>query len=93
MQNSKFPLEAPMGILEALVQTAMISSLGTGKCSICTLRRELSGSEEGLGCPNTMTALEYIGGGIAMSNRRLDEDSPASPAPGALLIPPRVIDD
>eukprot|EP00959_Pyramimonas_sp_CCMP1952_P330067 6910890-Pyramimonas_sp.AAC.1 len=40
-----------------------------------------------------MADLEYIGGGIAMSNKRLDEDSPASPAPGAALNPPRVSDD
>eukprot|EP00959_Pyramimonas_sp_CCMP1952_P417016 8736876-Pyramimonas_sp.AAC.1 len=40
-----------------------------------------------------MADVQYIGGGIAMSNRRLDEDLPASPAPGTVLIPPSVCDD
>eukprot|EP00959_Pyramimonas_sp_CCMP1952_P288840 6040892-Pyramimonas_sp.AAC.1 len=40
-----------------------------------------------------MADVEHIGGGVAMSNRRLDEDLPASPAPGTVLIPPYVRDD
>eukprot|EP00959_Pyramimonas_sp_CCMP1952_P190132 3977509-Pyramimonas_sp.AAC.1 len=39
-----------------------------------------------------MAGLQYIGGGIAMSRRRLDDDRPAAPAPGVLLNPPRVTD-
>eukprot|EP00959_Pyramimonas_sp_CCMP1952_P223823 4680114-Pyramimonas_sp.AAC.1 len=35
-----------------------------------------------------MSDLRYIGGGVAMSNRRLDEDLPASPAPGTALFLP-----
>eukprot|EP00959_Pyramimonas_sp_CCMP1952_P320519 6707208-Pyramimonas_sp.AAC.1 len=40
-----------------------------------------------------MSDLQYIGGGVAMSNRRLDEDFPASPAPGTALSPPIVRDE
>eukprot|EP00959_Pyramimonas_sp_CCMP1952_P272648 5699825-Pyramimonas_sp.AAC.1 len=40
-----------------------------------------------------MADAQHIGGGIAMSNRRLDEDLPASPAPGTVLIPPSACDD
>eukprot|EP00959_Pyramimonas_sp_CCMP1952_P316673 6628362-Pyramimonas_sp.AAC.1 len=39
-----------------------------------------------------MADVQYIGGGIAMSNKRLDEDFPAPPAPGNALIPPAVND-
>eukprot|EP00959_Pyramimonas_sp_CCMP1952_P228137 4770374-Pyramimonas_sp.AAC.1 len=53
---------------------------------------ELAGTEAGLGCPDTMADVQYIGGGIAMSNMRLDEDFPAPPAPGTALIPPAVND-
>eukprot|EP00959_Pyramimonas_sp_CCMP1952_P182644 3819714-Pyramimonas_sp.AAC.1 len=35
----------------------------------------------------------YIGGGVAMSNHRLDDDIPASPAPGTALFPPVVRDE
>eukprot|EP00959_Pyramimonas_sp_CCMP1952_P244985 5120114-Pyramimonas_sp.AAC.1 len=48
----------------------------------------MTGSEVGLGCPRTMDDLQYIGGGKAISDHRLDEDIPASPAPGAPLVPP-----
>eukprot|EP00959_Pyramimonas_sp_CCMP1952_P225768 4721010-Pyramimonas_sp.AAC.1 len=92
MLDYKFTLEAPMRALEAIVKPADIKSLSEGSCSICTLHKELSelsGAEDRLGRPNTMADLEYIGGGIAMSNKRLDEDSPASPAPGATLSPPK----
>eukprot|EP00959_Pyramimonas_sp_CCMP1952_P008386 175308-Pyramimonas_sp.AAC.1 len=40
-----------------------------------------------------MADVEYIGGGIAISKRHLDEDLPASPAPGTVIIPPYVLDD
>eukprot|EP00959_Pyramimonas_sp_CCMP1952_P358024 7496224-Pyramimonas_sp.AAC.1 len=39
-----------------------------------------------------MADAQYIGGGIAMSNKRLDENFPTSPAPGTVLIPPTVSD-
>eukprot|EP00959_Pyramimonas_sp_CCMP1952_P398065 8340601-Pyramimonas_sp.AAC.1 len=78
-----------MRVLEAIVKPADIKSLSEGNCSICTLHKELSGTEDGLGCPDAAAYLEYIGGGIAMSNKRLDEDPPASPAPCAALNPPR----
>eukprot|EP00959_Pyramimonas_sp_CCMP1952_P400765 8397848-Pyramimonas_sp.AAC.1 len=39
-----------------------------------------------------MGDLRYIGGGGGISNRRLDEDIPASPAPGTSLAPPVVRD-
>eukprot|EP00959_Pyramimonas_sp_CCMP1952_P074357 1553776-Pyramimonas_sp.AAC.1 len=50
MQGSKSSLEAPMRVLEALVQPAKIDPLGGYDCSICALHRELTGSEQGLGC-------------------------------------------
>eukprot|EP00959_Pyramimonas_sp_CCMP1952_P389125 8153105-Pyramimonas_sp.AAC.1 len=37
-----------------------------------------------------MSDLQCLGGGVALSNRRLDEDLPALPAPGAALSPPIV---
>eukprot|EP00959_Pyramimonas_sp_CCMP1952_P116106 2427340-Pyramimonas_sp.AAC.2 len=40
-----------------------------------------------------MDDLRYIGGGIAISNHRLDEDIPASPAPGTSLLPSVVRDE
>eukprot|EP00959_Pyramimonas_sp_CCMP1952_P050216 1049454-Pyramimonas_sp.AAC.1 len=82
MLGHDFALEAPMRALEVIVQPADVNQLSIGDCSICQLHKELVGSEEGLGSPHTMADLEYIGGGVAMSNRRLDEDPPASPAPG-----------
>eukprot|EP00959_Pyramimonas_sp_CCMP1952_P132591 2772568-Pyramimonas_sp.AAC.1 len=84
MLNYKFTLEAPMRVLEAIVKPADIKSLRKGSCSICTLHKELSGAQDGLGCPDSMADLEHIGGGIAMSNKRL-----ASPASGTALNPPR----
>eukprot|EP00959_Pyramimonas_sp_CCMP1952_P139175 2913306-Pyramimonas_sp.AAC.1 len=40
-----------------------------------------------------MDDLQYTGGGKAISNHRLDEDIPASPAPGVSLVPPVVRDE
>eukprot|EP00959_Pyramimonas_sp_CCMP1952_P125860 2631921-Pyramimonas_sp.AAC.1 len=74
--------------MEAIVQPANVNQPNSGGCSICQLHKALTGTEEGLGSPRTMSDLQYIGGGVAMSNRRLDEDLPASPAPGT-AFPPR----
>eukprot|EP00959_Pyramimonas_sp_CCMP1952_P349536 7323752-Pyramimonas_sp.AAC.1 len=82
MLERDFALEAPMRVLEVRVQPAGVNQLSIGGCSICQLHKELVGSEGGLGSPRTMADLECIGGGVAMSNRRLGEGLPASPAPG-----------
>eukprot|EP00959_Pyramimonas_sp_CCMP1952_P469931 9495813-Pyramimonas_sp.AAC.1 len=88
MQTHNFTLEAPLRVLETIVRPADVTQLNVGECSICLLHTALAGSEVGLGCPQTMNDLRYIGGGKAISNRRLDEGAPASPAPGASLPPP-----
>eukprot|EP00959_Pyramimonas_sp_CCMP1952_P199412 4171098-Pyramimonas_sp.AAC.1 len=92
MRDSKFILEARMGVLEVLVKPAKIDPLRGHCCSICALRIQLAGSDQGLGDPDSMEGLQYIEGGTAMFRRRLDHDRPAAPAPGVLLTPPRVVD-
>eukprot|EP00959_Pyramimonas_sp_CCMP1952_P155924 3261267-Pyramimonas_sp.AAC.1 len=64
-----------------MVQPANVNQLSSGDCPICQLHKALTGTEEGLGSPRAMSDLQCIGGGVAMSDRRLDEDPPASPAP------------
>eukprot|EP00959_Pyramimonas_sp_CCMP1952_P339604 7112190-Pyramimonas_sp.AAC.1 len=93
MQEHDFTLEAPLRALEAIVQPANVKQLSSGSCPICQLHKALTGSDVGLGSPRTMEDLQYIGGGAAISNHRLDEDIPASPAPGTTLPPPIVRDD
>eukprot|EP00959_Pyramimonas_sp_CCMP1952_P362798 7597426-Pyramimonas_sp.AAC.1 len=65
MQDHDFTLEAPMRVLEAIVQPADVNQLSIGDCSICQLHKELIGSEEGPGSPRAMADVEYIGGGVA----------------------------
>eukprot|EP00959_Pyramimonas_sp_CCMP1952_P002071 42585-Pyramimonas_sp.AAC.1 len=79
-----------MRVLEAIVQPANVNQLSSGDCSICQLHKALTGTEEWPGSPRTMSGLQYIGGGVAMTSRRLDEDLPVSPAPGTALSPPIV---
>eukprot|EP00959_Pyramimonas_sp_CCMP1952_P165676 3462933-Pyramimonas_sp.AAC.1 len=75
-----------MRALEVIVKPADISPLGQVVC--CALHIELAGADDGLGCPHTMADVQCIGGGIAVPNRRLDEGSPASPAPSPCSSPP-----
>eukprot|EP00959_Pyramimonas_sp_CCMP1952_P247956 5183386-Pyramimonas_sp.AAC.1 len=93
MQKRDFTLEAPLRALETIAQPANVKQLSSGGCFICQLHTALTGSRAGLGSPRTMEDLQYIGGGVAISNHRLEEDIPASPAPGTKLPPPIVRGD
>eukprot|EP00959_Pyramimonas_sp_CCMP1952_P249693 5220061-Pyramimonas_sp.AAC.1 len=87
MHVSEFPLEAPMRVLETLAQPAKIAPLGAGECSICTLSQgaQRVGARPRVPGHNGRVAVHR--GGIAMSKKRLDEDAPASPAPGVQSTP------
>eukprot|EP00959_Pyramimonas_sp_CCMP1952_P064818 1353469-Pyramimonas_sp.AAC.1 len=90
MEAHEFTSEAPLRVLGDIVQPADVHYLHHGERSICIPHTALAGAEVGLGCPRNMEDLQYIGGGIAISNHRLAENIPASPAPGTALIPPVV---
>eukprot|EP00959_Pyramimonas_sp_CCMP1952_P246254 5146971-Pyramimonas_sp.AAC.1 len=92
MEAREFTSETPLRVLEDIAQPADVYHPHHGECSICTLPLALAGAEIGLGCPRNMEDPQCIGGGIAISNHRLDEDIPVSPAPGTTLIPPVVRD-
>ena len=93
MDASDFKLRAPLLLLERLVPPCNVGVLEKHHCAVCAVHVALAGSEVGLGSPDEDAALDYCGGGAAITKTPLTAPRPAGPAPGVVLTPPHVRDD
>eukprot|EP00959_Pyramimonas_sp_CCMP1952_P248399 5192192-Pyramimonas_sp.AAC.1 len=67
MEIADFKLKAPMLLLDANAPSAHLVPLASFKRSICALHTSLAGSDAGLGESAADAAIEYAGGGTALS--------------------------
>ena len=90
LEDSKFPLQATLLTLEALIPPADTSALADSQCSVCDLYMDVIGDDEGLGPgdPGGDTRVAYVGGGYSFSGHQLQAPAPLGPSPGTRLAPP-----